>query len=232
MPGDLAIHARQDAIEKFHDGDLCAEPLPYRAELQPDHAGADDQQARRHLVERQRTGRRHDVPLVDLDPFQLRNVRAGGNHDIFGLNSLRLAVAAGNFNFARADDLSGAVDDVDLVLPHQELDALDVAVDALLLEVHHRGQVEFRRGHGYSHLRKRMRGLLEHLRGMQQRLRRHAADIETGAAERCVLLDHGDLHAELRCAHRANIPAGTGADDNEIVSRHDKNPVAKECDRY
>ena len=68
---------------------------------------------------------------------------------------------------------------------------------------------------------KRMPGLLEHLGGVQQRLRRHAADIEAGAAERRVLLDHGDLHAELRRAHRADISAGTGADDNEIVSGHD-----------
>ena len=60
-------------------------------------------------------------------------------------------------------------------------------------------------------------GLLEHFGGMQQRLRRHAADIEAGAAERRVLLDHGDLHAELRRAHRADISAGTGADDDEIV---------------
>ncbi|MGY4341977.1 hypothetical protein ACVWW3_006883 [Bradyrhizobium sp. LM2.9] len=41
--------------------------------------------------------------------------------------------------------LPGALEHVDLVLLHQELDALDVAVDALLLEIHHRGQIELRR---------------------------------------------------------------------------------------
>ena len=64
-------------------------------------------------------------------------------------------------------------------------------------------------------------GLLEHFGRMQQRLRRHAADIEAGAAERRVLLDHGDFHAELRRADRADISARTGADNNEIVSGHD-----------
>ena len=49
----------------------------------------------------------------------------------------------------------------------------------------------------------------------------HASDIEAGAAERRVLLDHGDLHAELRRADRADISARTGADDNKIVSGHD-----------
>ena len=134
---------------------------------------------------------------------------------------LRLAVAAGDLDLAGAENLALAADDVDLVLLHQELDALDVAVDALLLEIHHRRQIELRRGDADAHLGKGMPGLLEHFGRMQQRLRRHAADIEAGAAERRVLLDHGDLHAELRRAHRADISAGTGADDDEIVSGHD-----------
>ncbi len=41
--GDFAVHAGQDAVEKLHHGDLGAEPVPHRAELEPDHAGADDQ---------------------------------------------------------------------------------------------------------------------------------------------------------------------------------------------
>jgi len=40
---DLAVHARQNTIEEFHHRDLRAEPVPYRTELEPDHAGADDQ---------------------------------------------------------------------------------------------------------------------------------------------------------------------------------------------
>ena len=134
---------------------------------------------------------------------------------------LRLAVAGRNFDFAAAEDLALAADDVDLVLLHQELDALDVAVNALLLEIHHRGQIEFWRGDADAHFRKGMPGLLEHLGCMQQRLRRHASDIEAGTAERGVLLDHRDLHAELRRTHRADIAARTGADDNKIVSGHD-----------
>ena len=219
--GDFAVHARQNAIEKFHHGDLRAEPVPHRAEFEPDHAGADDQQFPRHLVERQRAGRRHDALLVDLDALQPRDIGAGGDDDVLGLDHLRLAVAARHLDLAGAEDLSRAADDVDLVLLHQELDALDVAVDALLLEIHHRGQIEFRRGDADAHFRKGVPGLLEHFGGIQQRLRRHASDIEAGAAERRVLLDHGDLHAELRGADRADISARTGADDNEIVSGHD-----------
>ena len=46
---DLAIGARQDAIEKLDHGDLAAEPPPDRAELEADDAGADHQEASRHL---------------------------------------------------------------------------------------------------------------------------------------------------------------------------------------
>ena len=44
------VHARQDAVEEFDDGDLGAEPAPDRAELEPDDAGADDDELVRHGV--------------------------------------------------------------------------------------------------------------------------------------------------------------------------------------
>ena len=62
---DLAVHAGQDAVEEFDHRHLGAEPPPHRAELEPDDAGADHQQLLRHLVERQRAGRRDDPLLVD-----------------------------------------------------------------------------------------------------------------------------------------------------------------------
>src|SRR5262249_60648763 len=45
----------------------------------------------------------------------------------------------------------------------------------------------------------------------------NAADVEAGAAEGLVLLDYGDLHAELRRADGADIAAGAGADHDEVV---------------
>src|SRR5205814_115019 len=62
-------------------------------------------------------------------------------------------------------------------------------------------------------------GFLVELGGMQQRLRRDAPDIEAGAAERWIFLDHRDFEAELRRPDGAHIAAGPGADDGEIV-RH------------
>lgn len=160
--------------------------MPDRAELEADHAGADDQKLAGDLVQRQRAGRGHDALLVDLDPLQTRDVRAGGDDDVLGVDDLRLAVG-GDLDLAAAEDLAGALEHVDLILLHQKLDALDVTVDALLLEVHHRGKIELRRRDRHAHFRKGMAGFLEHFGGVQQRLRRHAADIEAGAAERGVL---------------------------------------------
>ena len=51
---------------------------------------------------------------------------------------------------------------------------------------------------------------------MQQRLGRDAADIEAGAAVGGALLDHGDLHAELRRADGGDIAARPGADHDDI----------------
>ena len=76
LPAHFAVHAGQRAVEKFDDGDLGAEPPPHRAEFEPDHAGADHQQFLRHLVERQRAGRRHDALLVDLDALQFARHRS------------------------------------------------------------------------------------------------------------------------------------------------------------
>ena len=42
LPADLAIHSRQDAVEDLDHDHLGAETAPHRAELEPDHAGADD----------------------------------------------------------------------------------------------------------------------------------------------------------------------------------------------
>ena len=141
---DFGIHAGQDAVEEFDDDDLRAEAAPHRAELQPDHAGADHEKLRRHLRERERAGRRHDARLVDLDALQARDIRAGRDDDVLRLDGLRLAVRAGHLDLAGRDDLAAADERVDLVLLEQERNAVDVAGDALVLELHHCRQVERR----------------------------------------------------------------------------------------
>ena len=152
LPADLVVEARQDAVEEFDHRHLRAEPPPHRAELEPDHAGADHQQPLRHLVERDRLIRGDDALAVDVDALELRHIGAGGDDDVLGLQRLRLAVGALDLDLARRGDAAGAVHRIDLVLLEQVIDALDVAVDALVLELHQRGEIELRRADADAHL--------------------------------------------------------------------------------
>ena len=109
---------------------------------------------------------------------------------------------------------------LDLIFAEQESDALDVAVDGFVLEPKHGGKIERRRADLDAHPAEGMTGLVESLGRMQHRLRRNAADIEAGAAERFFLLDDGNLHAELCGANRADIAGWAGTDDDKIVGGH------------
>ena len=217
MPADLAVQPGQDAVEKLDHDHFGAEAAPHRAELEPDHAGPDDEQPLWHLVQHQRAGRGHDALFVDLDAAQPGHVRAGGDHDRLAFDHLAGAVGGLHLDLAGPGDAPDTREGVDLVLLEQEGDAFDVAVDALVLELHHGGQIELRLTELDAHLVEQVAGFFEQLGRMQKRLRGNAADVEAGAAEGLVLLHDGHFHAELRRADGADIPAGTGADDDEVI---------------
>ena len=108
---------------------------------------------------------------------------------------------------------------VDLVFLQEVGDAVDIAFDALVLEGKHGGKVEGGLdldAHGGEAVRRFGIALAR----MEQRLRRDAAHIEAGAAMGGALLDHRHFHAELRRADGADIAAGSGADDDQVVLRH------------
>jgi hypothetical protein len=161
-------------------------------------------------------GRRHDGRLVDIDARQARDVRAGRDHDRLRFEDLLVAVLALDHDLAGRADGALAGEGVDLVLLEQEGDAVDVGGDGLVLVLHHAREVELRLDHDAEMLHP-VRGLGEHLGGVEQRLRRDAADIEAGSAERVALLDDADLQPELRGADGADIAAGAGAYHDDVV---------------
>ena len=59
---------------------------------------------------------------------------------------------------------------------------------------------------------------LDDARGMQQRLRRNAADVQANAAERRPALDERDLETQIRGAKRGRVAAGAGADHGEALA--------------
>ena len=208
--GHIAVHARQDAVEIFDHRHLRAEPGIDRSQLEPDDPGPDHRQSFRHGLEFKCAGRRDDLLLVDVDALELRHVGAGGDDDMSRLDCL-----GANTHLARCNDLSRAAEHRHLVLLEQEVDALGIAVDGLLLEAHHFAEVDGGRRND-PHLGKAVPRLVIKLRGMQQCLRWNAADIQAGAAMRRPLFDNRDLEAKLGAADGADIASGSGADDGDV----------------
>ena len=217
LAADLAVQSGQDAVEELDHDDLGAQAAPHRAEFEPDHAGPDHQEPLRHLVQHERTGRGDDTLFVDLDAAQARDIRAGGDHDRLAFDRLAGAVGGFHLDLAGSGDATETREGLDLVLLEQEGNTLDVAVDAFVLEFHHGGEIELRLTKLDAHLAEQVAGFFEQLGGVQQRLRGNAADIEASAAEGLFLFHDSHFHAELRRADGADIPAGTGADHDEVV---------------
>ena len=61
-----------------------------------------------------------------------------------------------------------------------------------------------------------MPGLVDHLRGVQQRFRRNAADIQADAAELRPAIDQDHAEAEIRRTKGRRVATGPGADDEHF----------------
>ena len=104
----------------------------------------------------------------------------------------------------------------DLVLPEQELDALRVLPDDVVLALEHRREIERQLPDADAVRGRRVRRELVVLGRREQRLGRNAADVDARAAERLVHLDADGVQAELRGANRGDISAGSAADDDDV----------------
>ena len=82
---DLAIGQRHDPRQELDDGDLRAQPLPDRAQLQADVAAADDDEMLGHLVEAERLGGADDGLAVERQEGQGDRFAAGRQQDVPGL---------------------------------------------------------------------------------------------------------------------------------------------------
>src|SRR4029077_14696372 len=105
---------------------------------------------------------------------------------------------------------------VHLVLAEQPGDALREAVDDLLLADHHRGQIERHVADAHPVRAQPVARQVVVLARVEQRLARDAADVQTRDAERDVLLDADDVHAELRGPDGAGVSRRARADDDEV----------------
>src|SRR5690606_29092499 len=127
----------------------------------------------------------------------------------------RLLARLADLDLAGRGDRRLAPDDVDLVLLHEELDAvvhlagnaagaLDDGIDVETELVGAEAVIL-----GVTHLS-------VDIGRAQQRLGGNTAPIRTDAGH-VLALDNGGLHAELRGTDGGDVAAGSGADDDEIV---------------
>ena len=192
----LAVETRQDAVEELDHGYLRAEPPPDRADLQPDHARADDEQPLRHVIQLQRAGGGDEPRCSSIaTPGSGVDFRAGGDRDRLRVDGLPAPILRRDLDLAGRCDARCAMQEVDLVLAEQERDTVDVRLNRRVLVRHHRREIEFRRADLHAELAESVARLLEHLRRVEQRLGGYAADVQAGAAGGRALVDDGDLQA-------------------------------------
>ena len=212
--GDLLVLHRQHAVQHFDHRHLGAQRAVEAGELDADGAGADDEQ-------RFGKGWRHHRLAIGPDPLAVglharkgAGARAGGEHDVLRGDLVGLAVLR-HRQLALAGELRVARDDGDLVLLHQEGDAVRQLLRHLARAFDDLGDVELHVVGAEAELVQPVHQVPD-LGRAQQRLGRDAAPVQTDAAE-AVALHDGGLEAELRAPDGADIAARTRSHHDDVI---------------
>ena len=196
LRGHRFVLDRHEPRQQLDDRHLAAEAAVDRRELHADRAAAHDHQRLRHLLQVNRFVARDDPLVIDLHGRHAARRRPGGDDDLLRLE--RLLVALEDVDLALAHQPRGPLDPVDLVLLEEELDALGEPADDLVLARVHLLHVDRRRAVGNHHAPLfRVLHDLQRVGVLEQRFGGNAAPDQTGAAERFLLLDDGDLLPKL-----------------------------------
>ncbi len=207
---DVLILQRHQPVQALQQGHLDPELVVERGELDADSARADDADRLGHPIRQGRVVGRDDEPAVELDAGQCLDVGAGRDDEVLRFESL-----CPHLDGVPVAQAPAALHDLDLVLLHQELDALVQLVhhpvpprrDGLVVVGDLVGvDAEFLATGGDA---------VEQLRGLEQDLGRDAADVQAGASE-LVGLNERHLQAELGGANRRRIAAHAATQDHEV----------------
>ena len=212
---DLLVFDGNQPRQHFDNRDLGPEAVEDRRELHAHRARADDRHRFRNAGPFQDFDVCQNGCGVRLETGQHARFRTRGNDNVFGFECLRFAAFA-HFHLAAALECGKAVNGVDLVLLHQEFDALGVLAHNFALAVEDARIIDAR-VIAVKSLLFRMREVLPHIGGVQERLGGDAADVEAGAPELVVFFDNGRFEAVLPGADRGGVAAGTASDHDEIV---------------
>jgi hypothetical protein len=144
------------------------------------------------------------------------------NGNSIGRDGLLAAVVAGDLDLVALQQLAGAKVAGDLVGLEQLGHPTGELLDDLFLAPDEGLEVDLGVLHADAVHREIVRDVVELLGGIEQRLRRDAAHVEAGAAQRLLAVladpgvDAGRLQAELRGADRGVITGRAAADDDDV----------------
>src|SRR5207302_10258406 len=172
---------------------------------------ADQRQRGRRLGDEARRVGGNDGRLVDLQPDLRQALHARSRRHDHGV--LRLVRLAPDLQLAYGQQYAAAFDHGDLVLLHQELDALRVLV-AHFAGALHRDAVVRLDGAGVDAELFRVPQQPRDVGGVEQGLGGAAPDVDAHAAE-LVLLDHGRAHAELSRADGGDVAGRPSPEDDD-----------------
>ena len=211
------VFDRHETRQQFDNRHLAAEAAEDRRELHADGAAAQDHDRFGHFLQVDGFVAGDDARAIDRDPRNAPRRRSGRDDD-FLAREQRLGVAFEHVDAALSRQARRALDPVDLVLLEQELDALGQAADDPVLPLLHLRHVDRDRGLADGNPPfLRVLDDLQRVRVLEQGLGGNAPPQQAGAAERLLLLDDGDLQAELRGADGGHVPAGARADDDDVI---------------
>ena len=142
--GDFLVLHGNDAREHFENGDFRSEAVEAGGEFDADGSGTENGQRFRDLAQVQDFNVRENALRIGLKAREHAGLRTRGEDDVLGLDDFLFARGRGDFDLAGAGEASAAEDPLDLVLLHQELDALGVLGDDLILTIADAAEIEAR----------------------------------------------------------------------------------------
>ena len=214
--GNFFIFVGDRTGQHFQDGDVSAESLVDGSKLHPHRAGTDDNHGLGHLLQLHHRGVGQDALAVFFQARQQARVRPRGQDDVLGFH-LRLAVLADvNFDRAPAHQPPETLDGADLVLLHQQGQALGVLFDHLALAVDHPRPVELDARDLDAELARALDVVVD-LRLEEQRLGGDAAHVQAGAAVVRLFFNQDGLQPVAGGAEGGGVAARPAADDCHVV---------------
>ena len=221
--GHVGVLGGHHPVEELHDRHVDAEVLHHVGELDADRAGAGDHDRLGEVLVEDLllVG---DHALAEGGAGDQAGLRAGGDDQVVAGVGGGLALLVLHLDLGGRRDGAPAVDLGDLVLLHQEVDALDDAGRDLTAALVGRPE---------RHRRVALDAELvlvvgQHVRELgvpEQRLRGDAAHVQADPTP-VLLLDHRHGLTELRGADRRHVTTGAGTKDEDVEVSHGRQPMS------